>query len=150
MLYQSVTPGESVSILTPIVLHVSVAKDLGPLPEDAQLRQIYTSEQFSLSWYTYTEDEHNVIFRLYAVNNYRETVEINLENPLVNGDRRFEGFCAKIPGNTSRIYEMYVGYVKYIGFTSFEDLFSLEYQLRLVDVERYSEILCEQVAFPLD
>ena len=150
VLYQSVTPGESVSILTPIVLHVSVAKDLGPLPEDAQLRQIYTSEQFSLSWYTYTEDEHNVIFRLYAVNNYRETVEINLENPLVNGDRRFEGFCAKIPGNTSRIYEMYVGYVKYIGFTSFEDLFSLEYQLRLVDVERYSEILCEQVAFPLD
>ena len=111
---------------------------------------VYSSGDFELGWFDYYETDDYLIFRMYAANYTQEPIVIQLENPIVNGSSRQEGFAAPILENSRSIYELYVPFVNHIGFTGFDTLDSLEYQLRLVLMESYEDLVYEQVSFPLN
>ena len=111
---------------------------------------IYSSGDFELGWFDYYETDDYLIFRMCATNYTQESIVIQLDNPIVNGSSRHEGFAATIPANSRAIYELYVPFVNHIGFTGFDTLDSLEYQLSLVLEESYENLVYEQVSFPLN
>jgi hypothetical protein len=111
---------------------------------------IYSSGDFELGWFDYYETDDYLIFRMCATNYTQESIVIQLDNPIVNGSSRHEGFAAPIPANSHAIYELYVPFVNHIGFTGFDTLDSLEYQLRLVLMESDEDLVYEQVSFPLN
>jgi hypothetical protein len=111
---------------------------------------IYSSGDFELGWFDYYETDDYLIFRMCATNYTQESIVIQLDNPIVNGSSRHEGFAAPIPANSRAIYELYVPFVNHIGFTGYNTLDSLEYQLSLVLEESYENLVYEQVSFPLN